>query len=77
MKNDFIYGLGALVGGIVGLCLAIFVIFCVLGYPIMWMWNYTLPHISAGYIKEINVYQAICLIILARLFFTNFSDYKK
>lgn len=73
MKDNLII----LIGSTVGFLAAIIFIFCILGYPIMWMWNYTLPHISSGTIKEINVYQAVCLIILARLFFSNVSSFKK
>lgn len=78
MKNDFAVSLGAFIGGLVGLIFAVVFIFCILGFPFMWMWNYTMPHVTGGVMKEINVYQAVCMLFISRLLFINsVGNYKK
>lgn len=39
----------------------------VIGYPIKWCWNYTLPELSKGMIAEITFWQSLALFFLTQL----------
>lgn len=61
---DFITGL------IVFVIVAFFII-VVLALPVMLLWNYLLPDLTQGRLKEINFFQALALNMLCFILFRN------
>ncbi len=43
------------------------IIACIIGYPVMWLWNYTMPYLFG--LTEIDFWHALCLNILCNLLF--------
>jgi hypothetical protein len=47
----------------------------VMGYPVMWLWNYTMPSIAG--LPEIDFYHAIALNVLCSILFRSSNSSKK
>lgn len=52
------------------LLLILFVVFCAVclalgfAWPLMWAWNYVIPHITSGHVPEIQFWHAFSLLVL-------------
>jgi len=55
-------------GQILLILVIIIVVFLILGWIVMFTWNYTLPNITSG-VGPINIYQAIALLVLVAVLF--------
>lgn len=78
MIKDYIELFGYFVGAIISLVFVFLLIFCIIAFPTMWLWNYCIPDITNHQLKEINVYQAFALVVLTRfLFLSSFPTKEK
>lgn len=41
----------------------------ILAFPLMWLWNYTIPDITNGMFAEIQYWQAWALIVICSILF--------
>ena len=66
MKNSF-EAIGAFIGIIAVIC----TVLLILGYPVMWLWNWLMPTIFN--LPEITFWQAIGLNLLSTILFKSSS----
>lgn len=69
--------LKTIVGFTLGFALMFFLIALAIAYPLMLMWNYVIPNITNGAIKEITFWQMFWLNILVSSMFKNTSYQSK
>ena len=62
---------GNLVAGFFNMC----IIACLLGFPVMWLWNYTCPQIFG--LPEVDFFHALALNNLAGALFGKNGGYSK
>lgn len=63
---DLVFRVGSLIILIVLLYMGIGLI---LAFPLMWLWNYTLPDLTNGIITTIEYWQAWALIVICSILF--------
>lgn len=63
---DLVFRVGSLIILIVLLYMGIGLI---LAFPLMWLWNYTLPDLTNGIIANIRYWQAWALIVICSILF--------
>lgn len=63
MTNKFYEDLGKLLGWMIVIVIASFFF----GYPVKWLWNYTMPSIFG--LQEIDIWKAIALYWLCSILF--------
>ena len=60
----------------IGALLVVIGVALLMSFPVMWLWNYALVPAVDG-INSINVYQSLCLMVLASILFkTNVNNNK-
>lgn len=69
MKNSF-ETVGAIIGGIGIIC----ALLLVLGYPLMWLWNWLMPIVFN--LPEITFWQAVGLNVLSTILFKSTTTKK-
>lgn len=70
---DVVVRVGVLVIPIILLYMGIGLI---LAFPLMWLWNYTIPDLTNGIISNIRYWQAWALIVLCSILFGGGSSPK-
>ena len=63
---DVIFRIGFLVIPVILLYMAIGLL---LAFPLMWLWNYTLPDLTQGMLTTIKYWQAWALIVMFSMLF--------
>ena len=65
------------VGFIIGLIFAVALVCIVFGLPFMYLWNFVIPHVSGGMIKELTFWQACSFYLLLVFIALPFRNYEK
>ena len=63
---DVVFRIGFLIIPIILLYMAVGLI---LAFPLMWLWNYTLPDITNGMLAQIKYWQAWAVIVMFSILF--------
>lgn len=69
MDNKFGKFIGSIMYGFSAMC----IMACVMGYPVMWFWNYTMPEIFG--LPEVDFLHALALNVLSGALFGKNSGY--
>lgn len=73
--NSFPDQFGKFIGGLFFALVAMCTAACFLGYPVMWLWNYTMPSMFG--FTEIDFFHALCLNLLCGILFGKGGSYSK
>ena len=67
--------IGTVLVGVITFCLLLFLTCLMVGYPVMWLWNFVMPAIFG--LPAMTFWQAFALYFLIRLlFFVNVNSSK-